>query len=118
MVPVVVHLMHRLENMKMYLSTANGVTMEPQVKLRSVRCVATGKVTTQSTNKTKRLLKTGQYVEVTPEGTEAPNRLTHPVYNNKGQANALKREGRPLLWLAGICFVLAGLGSLYAFVLR
>lgn len=50
-------------------------------KLRTVRCVASGKVTSQSSNKTKRLLKLGGYVEVTPGyavhvvSPRAPSRL-------------------------------------------
>ena len=49
------------------------------MKHRMVRCIATGKVTSQSSNKTKRLLKLGGYVEVTPSGVslgpvKIPNR--------------------------------------------
>ena len=40
-------------------------------KLRSVRCIATGKITSQSSNKTKRLLKLGGYVEIFPGRSEA-----------------------------------------------
>ena len=37
------------------------------MRLRTVRHIATGRESTQSTKKTKRMLKTGQFVEVGPE---------------------------------------------------
>ena len=36
-------------------------------RLRTVRCIATGELLTQSSSKTKRLLKLGGYVEVRPD---------------------------------------------------
>ena len=38
------------------------------VRLRTVREIATGKERTQSSSKTKALLRTGEFVEVEPEG--------------------------------------------------
>jgi hypothetical protein len=60
-------------------------------KLRAVRCVATGKVTRQSSNKTKRLLKLGGYVEVFPGESEAETVSAH--------GRASERNWRPL-WMA------------------
>ena len=46
----------------------SDMTHNTPMKHRMVRCIATGKVTSQSSNKTKRLLKLGGYVEVAPGG--------------------------------------------------
>jgi len=67
------------------------MTHHTPMKLRAVRCVATGKVTRQSSNKTKRLLKLGGYVEVFPGESEAETVSTH--------GRASERNWRPL-WMA------------------
>ena len=97
--------------------------MEPQVKLRSIRHKATGKITTQSTNKTKRLLKSGQYVEVSPTGEAVDaDRLAHMPLGyrqavNNEQANA-RKAGRPLLWVGLACVSIAVLATGILLVIR
>lgn len=61
-------------------------------KLRTVRCVATGRVTSQSSNKTKRLLKLGGYVEVAPG--YAVHVVTAPAH---GRASG---RGWRVVWIA------------------
>jgi hypothetical protein len=108
----------------MSLSIANGVHMEPQVKLLTVRHKATGRTSTQSTNKTKKLLKSGDYVLVGPDGSvkdPAPygvpeGRNVREMLKNE-QANAQK-SGWPLLWLAGACFTIAIASIAIVWVIR
>ena len=94
----------------MSLSIANGVHMEPQVKLQTVRNKATGRTYTQSTNKTKKLLKSGDYVLVASDGSVkdpapygVPERRNVREMLKNEQANA-RKSARPLLYLAIGCF--------------
>lgn len=66
---------------------------EPTMVLRAVRHKTTGKVTTQSSNKTKRLLKSGDYVECPIPGSNVIVKPLPPVGAAKRRA-----KRRPYIW--------------------